>query len=64
MPCPEKSNMVRFVSIVENKELNEKDKELMIVICKTVLFEMLCQEKSTMQRIPYFGLLKDLLEKI
>lgn len=64
MPCPEKSNVVRFVSIVENKELNEKDKELMIVLCKTVLSEMLCQGRSTMQRIPYFGLLKDLLEKI
>ncbi|WKY45000.1 helix-turn-helix domain-containing protein [Eubacteriaceae bacterium ES2] len=58
----DKDGVVAFVTIVERKAFCDEDSELLIVFCKSVLFEILYHERTAMQTIPYFGILKDIIE--
>lgn len=42
--------------------MREEDPELMVLLCKAVLFEVLYYEHTAMQTLPYFSILKDILE--
>lgn len=59
----DKSDVVGFVTIIENQKIKDEDLELLVILCKCVLFEMLYLEQTVMQKISYFSLLKDILEK-
>lgn len=58
----DKDSAVAIATLVEVHPFKEEDSELMVVFCKAVLFELLYRERTAMQKIPYFGLLKDILE--
>lgn len=56
-------NVVAIATVVEKNPLEEDDSDLLVMICKSVLFELLYRERTAMQKIPYFGLLKDIIER-
>ena len=58
----DKDGVVAFVTIIERESFSDDDSELLVIICKSVLFELLYHERTAMQTIPYFGLLKDIIE--
>ena len=58
----DKSSALAIACVVENHPMHEEDEELLVVICKTVLFEMLYYERTAMQSIPYFSLFRDIIE--
>ena len=59
----DKDSAVGISTIVEVHEFKEEDKELLIMISKTILFELLYRERTAMQTIPYYSLLKDIIEE-
>lgn len=58
----DKDGAVGVVTIVELHPLKEGDSELLVFLCQTILFELLYRERTAMQTIPYFGLLRDIIE--
>ncbi|WP_286946032.1 PucR family transcriptional regulator [Acetobacterium sp. UBA5834] len=58
----DKDGVVAFVTIIEKESFNDDDSSLLVIICKSVLFELLYYERTAMQTIPYFSLLKDIIE--
>lgn len=58
----DKDSVIGFVTMVENNLAQDDDPELLVILCKSVLFEMLYRGRTAMQRIPYFGLFKDIIE--
>lgn len=58
----EKQKVVGLVTIIERNHISQEDEELLIVVCKIMLFEMLYRGRIAMQAVPYFGLFLDLLE--
>ncbi|WP_286946031.1 PucR family transcriptional regulator [Acetobacterium sp. UBA5834] len=56
-------NVVAVATLVEMNPFGKEDSDLLITICKSVLFELLYRERTAMQKIPYFGLLKDIIER-
>ncbi len=58
----DKGSVVGIVTMVEINKAQAGDLELMVILSKCILFEMLYCGRTAMQRIPYFGLFKDLIE--
>lgn len=58
----DKSNVVGIVTLVEDKAIQDDDAELLIILCKAVLYEMLYLDRTAMQKTPYFSLFKDIIE--
>lgn len=58
----DKDSAVAIATLVELQPFHPEDSELMVIFCKAVLFELLYRERTAMQKIPYFGLLKDIIE--
>lgn len=58
----DKGDAVGIVTIIENSSIKPEDTELLIIVCKAILFEMLYYERTSMQTTPYFSLFKDLIE--
>lgn len=58
----DKDGAVGVATLVECTPIAEEDPELMILLCKAALFEILYYEHTAMQTLPYFGILKDILE--
>ncbi|MGB4430006.1 MAG: hypothetical protein WBI48_10285 [Thermacetogeniaceae bacterium] len=58
----DKGSVVGIVTMVEINKAQAGDLELMVILSKFILFEMLYCGRTAMQRIPYFGLFKDLIE--
>lgn len=58
----DKDGTVGVATVVEKEPLFEEDRELLVIACKAILFEMLYRERTAMQTTPYFSLLKDVIE--
>lgn len=58
----DKDGAIGIATIVEKNPLQEADPELLVIVCKAILFEMLYRERTAMQNIPYFNLFKDIIE--
>ena len=58
----DKGGVVGIVTLVEDRPVQEGDEELLVILCKAVLYEMLYLDRTAMQKTPYFSLFKDLLE--
>lgn len=58
----DKYGVVAIATVVEINPLCEDDSDLLLIICKSILFELLYHERTAMQTIPYFGILKDIIE--
>ena len=58
----DKDGAVGIATIVEKEPFRKDDEELLVILCKTFLFEMLYRERTAMQTIPYFGIFRDILE--
>ena len=58
----DRHGVVAFVTIVEKEAFSSEDSDLLVVVSKSVLFELLYRERSAKQTIPYFGLFKDIIE--
>ncbi|MEO1817048.1 MAG: helix-turn-helix domain-containing protein [Acetobacterium sp.] len=59
----DKHGVVAIVTIIEKEALRSEDSDLLVIVCKSVLFELLYQERTAMQTIPYFRVLKDIIEE-
>lgn len=59
----DKDGAVGVATIVENNPLQNEDYELLVIACKAFLYEMLYRERTAMQTIPYFSVLKDVIEE-
>ncbi|MGO5161024.1 MULTISPECIES: PucR family transcriptional regulator [unclassified Bilifractor] len=59
----DKDSAVGISTVVELHKIKEEDKDLLVMISKTILFELLYRERTAMQTIPYFNLLKDIIEE-
>lgn len=58
----DKDGAVGVATLVECIPVAEEDPELMVLLCKAALFEILYYEHTAMQTLPYFSILKDILE--
>lgn len=59
----DKSSIVGIVTLVENNPIQDDTLELLVILCKAVLYEMLYIDRAiAMQKTPYFNLFKDLIE--
>ena len=59
----DRDGSIGIVTIVEEHPFLEEDADLLILICKSVLFEMLYRERTAMQTVPYFSIFKDIIER-
>ncbi|WP_414151545.1 PucR family transcriptional regulator [Acetobacterium carbinolicum] len=59
----DKHGVVAIVTIIEKEAFRSEDSDLLVIVCKSVLFELLYQERTAMQTIPYFRVLKDIIEE-
>lgn len=59
----DKDGAVGIATVVENHPLQADDYELLVIACKAFLYEMLYRERTAMQKIPYYNLLKDIIEE-
>lgn len=59
----DKDGPIGIVTIVEKNPFGEGDNDLLVIICKSILFEMLYSERTAMQSVPYFSIFKDIIEK-
>lgn len=59
----DRDGSIGIVALVEVEPFRDEDAELLIIICKAVLFEMLYRERTAMQVVPYFSVFKDIIEK-
>ena len=59
----DKDGPIGIVTIVEKNPFRGEDEELLVIICKSILFEMLYSERTAMQTVPYFSIFKDIIEK-
>lgn len=59
----DKDGPIGIVTIVEKNPFRGEDEELLVIICKSILFEMLYSERTAMQAVPYFSIFKDIIEK-
>lgn len=57
----DKSNIIGVITIVEEQPFSEDDYQLIIILCKAALFEMLYWGNTGMQAVRYYGLFRDLL---
>ncbi|OFV69218.1 PucR family transcriptional regulator [Acetobacterium wieringae] len=58
----DKHGVVALVTIVEKEAFSSEDSDLLVIVCKAILFELLYQERTAMQTIPYFRIFKDIIE--
>ena len=57
----EGSTPIGIATLVEVNPVAEDDKQLMVVICKSILFEMIYYEHTAAGSIPYYNIFNDLL---
>lgn len=58
----DKYGVVAIATVVEKEPFGEDDSDLLVVVSKSILYELLYRERTAMQTIPYFSLLKDTIE--
>ncbi len=59
----DKGSTIGIATLLEMNPIENEDLELIIIVCKAILFEMLYYERTAMQTTPYFSLFRDILEK-
>ncbi|MFZ7121382.1 MAG: PucR family transcriptional regulator [Eubacteriaceae bacterium] len=59
----DKNSVIGIVTLVENNPTHDDTLELLVILCKAVLYEMLYIDRTAaMQKTPYYSLFKDLIE--
>ncbi len=59
----DKDGPIGIVGVVERTPFGSDDEDLLVIVCKSILFEMLYSERTAMQSVPYFSIFKDIIEK-
>lgn len=59
----DKEGAIGFATIVENQLIQKDDEEVLVFLCKTLLYEMLYTGRTAMQRNPAYSLLQDIIEE-
>lgn len=59
----DRGNALGLAILVEVNPFLESDAELIVILCKALLFEILYRERTEMQAVPYYGIFRDIIEE-
>ena len=60
----DKVNALAFIAIIEENPIQKDEEVLIVFLCKILFYEMLYTDRTAMQQIPAYSIVKDVLENL